>query len=198
MHTLPSRRSFSDDLTTYAKGWWPGALAVRYKANFLYPSSFLLVAALPATKTDGTEHYPSIAHVGCAWLYVTGNRPPFQSQNNYRQPPTLPPRESSKHPLVNGQQMLGPGERACFRYGNKDHLQTRCEAPRSEWLAWWEQSYLRGMVSPASRYLFTKQRPNHTTSPVTIGSVVLRTVFGRPSERVGRSLDGKPVVLATC
>ncbi|XDG01515.1 hypothetical protein ABKA04_001130 [Annulohypoxylon sp. FPYF3050] len=83
--------------------------------------------------------------------YPAKNRQTSQSsQNNY--PPRLPPRESSKNPLVNGTEKLNAGERACFRCGAKDHIQTRCEATRSQWLESWEQAYLRGMITPASRY----------------------------------------------
>ncbi|KAI2641254.1 hypothetical protein GGS21DRAFT_487593 [Xylaria nigripes] len=64
----------------------------------------------------------------------------------------LPPRDTSKHPLVNGSELLGPGEKACFRCGSRKHLQTKCDAAQTDWLAWWEQAHLKAMIFPAARY----------------------------------------------
>ncbi|KAI1346713.1 hypothetical protein F5Y01DRAFT_264820 [Xylaria sp. FL0043] len=75
------------------------------------------------------------------------------NQRNVRfSPNPLPPRENSKHPLVNGTETLGQGEKACFRCGSRRHLQTKCDATQHQWLAWWEQAHLKAMMFPAARY----------------------------------------------
>ncbi|KAI1431816.1 hypothetical protein GGR50DRAFT_699536 [Xylaria sp. CBS 124048] len=65
---------------------------------------------------------------------------------------SLPPRGTSKNPLVNGTETLADGEKACFRCGDRSHLQTKCTAPQASWLAWWEQAHLKAIMFPATRY----------------------------------------------
>ncbi|KAI1433489.1 hypothetical protein GGR50DRAFT_696016 [Xylaria sp. CBS 124048] len=71
--------------------------------------------------------------------------PSSKPQKNYSfaDPASLPPRESSQNPIINGKEKIQPSTRACFRCGKRDHYKNQCSTPEGDCLLPWEQSWMR-------------------------------------------------------
>lgn len=60
----------------------------------------------------------------------------------------IPPRETSKNPVVNGSYQLRPFEKVCFRCGELGHVSMACLATKEQQLLPWETATLKAILFP--------------------------------------------------
>ncbi|KAI1434559.1 hypothetical protein GGR50DRAFT_704157 [Xylaria sp. CBS 124048] len=98
--------------------------------------------AAPAPAPKIPSSYPCQA-LQTAHPEVPASRPQPQKTYNFADPSSLPPRETSKNPIINGREKIQPSTRACFRCGRKDHYKNQCTTPEGDCLLPWEQAWMR-------------------------------------------------------